>query len=282
MLAGLHGAAWGCVLGSGEDVGGAVARTLLDAARLGGAPGVRAARTLGVGAGGRVEVTPVRAWCAQVREGAREGSAPLLAVDNAQVGPWMCRPLAMGADVVAEALPAWLGAPGTLVCARTRAAGEAFLRAAGLEAPASGAQGPTPDGYARLLLATASARVQRRCDTALACAAYLEAHPAVAWVSYPGLPADAAQDAAHRTLEHGAGPLVGFGLVRAERARDVLARATADARLLGAPGAGLPGCDATRLSAGPAGGSLVLSCGLETPMDVVEALEAALLPGLPG
>ena len=276
VLGELHGASWARVVPSGcaEDL----AQAGDGAGCSDGCRPLARARTLFAGEDGRLEVTPVRSWCAQVREGASAASAapspaPLAVVRNDFAGPWACRPLAMGADVVVEDLATWLGVPGLLVCAHAGSAGEAYLRAEGLrtadEAPAMGEA-------ARILLATTSARMQRRCDTALACAAYLEAHPAVAWVSYPGLAADAAHDDAHRTLEHGAGTLMAFGLAEPARAAGVLARAGADGDLLGARACGLSACDATRLVAGPAAGCLVLSCGIETPMDVVAALEAAL------
>ena len=281
VLGTLHGASWACVM-PGVPAGGAA--DLIPAEGLAGQDGGRplaCARTLFAAEDGRLGVTPVRAWCAQVREAGVDASTgavvetPLVCVRNDFAGPWACRPLAMGADVVAEDLATWLGTPGLLVCAHARAAGEAYLRAEGLHAPEDE---PAVDAPTRVLLATASARMQRRCDTALACAAYLEAHPAVAWVSYPGLASDAAHDDAHRTLEHGAGPLVAFGLADAAHAGEVLAHAAADGSLLGAAACGLPACDATRLAAGPQAGGIVLTCGIETPMDVIEAVEAALAP----
>lgn len=282
VLGTLHGASWACIVPEVlVDGAAAFAQEEGLAGPDGGRPLARV-RTLFAAEDGRLGVTPVRTWCAQAREADADAGAsvlaetPLVCVRNEFAGPWACRPLAMGADVVAEDLATWLGTPGLLVCAHARAAGEAYLRAEGLRAPEG--EPATVDVLTRTLLATASTRTQRRCDTALACAAYLEAHPAVAWVSYPGLAADAAHDDAHRTLEHGAGPLVAFGLADAARGGEVLARAAADGGLLGASACGLPACDATRLAAGPQAGSIVLACGIETPMDVIEGVEAALAP----
>ena len=54
--------------------------------------------------------------------------------------------------------------------------------------------------------------MQRHCDNALAVAKHLQAHPKVAWVTYPGLenhPTSANADAA---LENGFGGVVVFGV----------------------------------------------------------------------
>jgi len=61
-------------------------------------------------------------------------------------------------------------------------------------------------------LETLSLRMQRHADNALAVAQYLEDHPAVAWVNYPGLPSHASYDRAQKYLPKGAGAVVGFGI----------------------------------------------------------------------
>jgi len=61
-------------------------------------------------------------------------------------------------------------------------------------------------------LETLSLRVQRHADNALALAAWLEKHPGVAWVSYPGLPGHRYHEAAKRYLRHGFGAVLSFGI----------------------------------------------------------------------
>lgn len=242
-------------------------------------------RTLGAGDDGRLlvgAVPPARTAVPAVDDSHActpplpEGG--LRVVDNSAVGPWMRRPLAKGADVVVERLSEWLGLAGVAVYARTDAAGSTFLEGAGLTGCAGGPSVPL-DGLASLALGTASLRMQRRCDTALVLASYLAAHPAVAWVSYPGLAQDPAHDEAHRALEHGAGPLVTFGLVPGVEAAGVLERAAALPCLAPAAPDAAPdapfACDLTRL-APASGGALLVDAGLETPMDVVRDLEVAL------
>jgi O-acetylhomoserine (thiol)-lyase len=61
-------------------------------------------------------------------------------------------------------------------------------------------------------LETLSLRVQRHVDNALELAHWLEAHPAVSWVSYPGLPHHPYHETAKRYLRHGFGGVLAFGI----------------------------------------------------------------------
>lgn len=61
-------------------------------------------------------------------------------------------------------------------------------------------------------LETLSLRVQRHVDNALELARWLEAHPQVAWVSYPGLESHPYHEQAKRYLKHGFGGVLSFGL----------------------------------------------------------------------
>lgn len=55
-------------------------------------------------------------------------------------------------------------------------------------------------------------RVPRHSENALAVAEFLEEHPAVEWVNYPGLPSHRDHDRAKRYLPKGHGAIVGFGI----------------------------------------------------------------------
>jgi O-acetylhomoserine (thiol)-lyase len=55
-------------------------------------------------------------------------------------------------------------------------------------------------------------RMPRHCENALAVARFLEQHPAVEWVNYPGLPQHPHHENAKRYLPNGAGAIVGFGI----------------------------------------------------------------------
>jgi O-acetylhomoserine (thiol)-lyase len=55
-------------------------------------------------------------------------------------------------------------------------------------------------------------RMQRHSENALAVAGFLQNHPAVAWVNYPGLPCSSYYELARKYLPEGGGALVTFGI----------------------------------------------------------------------
>ena len=61
-------------------------------------------------------------------------------------------------------------------------------------------------------LETLPLRQERHSSNALAVAQFLEAHPLVSWVTYPGLPANPSYPTASKYLKKGFGGIVGFGI----------------------------------------------------------------------
>lgn len=61
-------------------------------------------------------------------------------------------------------------------------------------------------------LETLPLRLRRHCENALAVARFLEKHPAVAWVNYPGLESHPDHARAKKYLREGAGAIIGFGI----------------------------------------------------------------------
>src|SRR5205085_8413103 len=61
-------------------------------------------------------------------------------------------------------------------------------------------------------LETLSLRMERHCQNALQVAQFLQEHPAVSWVRYPGLPGDPSYELAQRYLPCGAGAIFTFGV----------------------------------------------------------------------
>ncbi len=61
-------------------------------------------------------------------------------------------------------------------------------------------------------LETLHLRMPRHCENALAVARYLQAHPKVDWVNYPGLEGHAGHAHAKTYLPHGQGAILGFGI----------------------------------------------------------------------
>jgi O-acetylhomoserine (thiol)-lyase len=61
-------------------------------------------------------------------------------------------------------------------------------------------------------LETLHLRIPRHGENALAVAEYLEKHPLVNWVNYPGLPSSPEKERADKYLKKGAGAIIGFGI----------------------------------------------------------------------
>jgi O-acetylhomoserine (thiol)-lyase len=61
-------------------------------------------------------------------------------------------------------------------------------------------------------LETLPLRQKLHCANALAIAQWLQTHPSVSWVSYPGLPSDPSHTVAAKYLNNGFGGIVGFGI----------------------------------------------------------------------
>lgn len=61
-------------------------------------------------------------------------------------------------------------------------------------------------------LETLHLRMARHCQNALKVAQFLEKHPSVSWVNYPGLPSHKDHSNAKRYLPHGQGAIMGFGI----------------------------------------------------------------------
>ena len=61
-------------------------------------------------------------------------------------------------------------------------------------------------------LETLHLRMPRHCENALAAAQYLEKHPKVNWVNYPGLDSSPEKERASKYLRKGAGAIIGFGI----------------------------------------------------------------------
>jgi O-acetylhomoserine (thiol)-lyase len=175
---------------------------------------------------------------------ARDAKIPLI-VDNTLATPYLIRPIDYGADIVVHSATKYLGGHGNSMggaivdCGSFEWMGDA--RYPMLSAPRPEYNGMTLAetfgnfGFAiacRVLglrdlgpaispfnsfliltgIETLSLRMQRHCDNALAVARHLEGHPAVAWVSYAGLPSHRDHAKAQRYCPRGAGGLFTFGV----------------------------------------------------------------------
>jgi cystathionine gamma-lyase len=127
--------------------------------------------------------------------------------DNTFASPWVQRPLEHGIDLVMHSATKYLGGHSDLVggVLVAREAGELAERLGYLQNAVGGIQGPFDSFLALRGLKTLHLRMERHCTTAQAVAEFLESHPKVARVAYPGLASHPQHDLAKRQMRAGGG-----------------------------------------------------------------------------
>ncbi|WP_045758417.1 cystathionine gamma-synthase [Xanthomonas albilineans] len=113
----------------------------------------------------------------------------LVVVDNTFASPMLQRPLVLGADIVVHSATKYLNGHSDMVGGIAVVGDNADLaeRLAFLQNSVGGVQGPFDSFLALRGLKTLPLRMRAHCDNALALAQWLQAHPAVEQVIYPGL-----------------------------------------------------------------------------------------------
>ena len=131
----------------------------------------------------------------------------LTCADNTFASPWVQRPLELGCDLVMHSATKYLNGHsdmvgGVLVVGTNTELAEqlSFLQNA-----VGAIQGPFDAFLALRGLKTLGLRMQRHGENAAAVAAFLEKHPKVESVSYPGLPSHPQHDIARRQMRCGGG-----------------------------------------------------------------------------
>jgi cystathionine beta-lyase/cystathionine gamma-synthase len=135
-----------------------------------------------------------------------------LAVDNTFATPILQRPLALGATLVVHSTTKYLNGHSDVVGGAVITSDDALAERLRFVQKAVGGV-PSPfDCYLVLRgLKTLSVRVQRHVESARAVAAWLEGHPRVARVRYPGLAQGAERALAERQM-NGPGGMISFEL----------------------------------------------------------------------
>jgi O-acetylhomoserine/O-acetylserine sulfhydrylase len=184
---------------------------------------------------------------------AREHDLPLIVDNTFGTGGYLFRPLEHGANVVVESATKWIGGHGTSIGGVIVDGGNYNWgngKFPGFTEPSEGYHGlkfwdifgeGNPLGLPNVAFAirarveglrdfgaslspfnaflltqgleTLSLRVQRHVDNALALAQWLEKHPQVEFVEYPGLPSSPYHQLAKKYLKNGFGGILNFGVV---------------------------------------------------------------------
>jgi len=174
---------------------------------------------------------------------ATDAGVPFI-VDNTAASPYLCQPLQHGADIVVHSATKFMGGHGTTMGGVVIESGKfpwgngkfpsmtdpsagyhgvRFFETFGDFAYTMKARmevmrvfGPTlaPFNAWQLMqgLETLPVRMERHCCNAMAVATFLESHPAVAWVNYPGLKSNRYHALVNRYMPKGAGALLSFGI----------------------------------------------------------------------
>ena len=251
---------------------------------------------------------------------AREQGIPLV-VDNTMASPYLCQPFDWGADIVIHSMSKFLGGHGTAMGGVVVESGK-FDWAASGKFPAMTEPDPAYHGLSfhetfgdfgytmknhavglRDLGATISPfnaflilqgsetlplRMTRHVENAEKVAAYLAGHPAVAWVSYAGLPSHEQHALAKKYHPKGVGPVFTFGLkggyeagVKTVEACNLLSHLAnvGDTRSLVLHPASTTHRQLTeeqQIAAGAGPDVVRLSIGIETVDDIIADLDQAL------
>jgi O-acetylhomoserine (thiol)-lyase len=178
---------------------------------------------------------------------AHEAGIPLM-IDNTVASPYLCQPFKWGADIVVHSVTKYLGGHGTSMGGAIVESGKfpwgdqkVRARFPGMHEPSRGYHGvrffETFGDFAYTMRArmevmrtfgatlapfnawlllqgieTLPLRMDRHCANALKVAQFLNSHPQVAWVNYPGLPDDKYHALAKKYLPKGASGLLNFGV----------------------------------------------------------------------
>lgn len=174
---------------------------------------------------------------------AHDAGIPLM-IDNTVATPYLCRPFEWGADIIVHSLTKFLGGHGTSIGGIIVDSGKfdwangkfrelvepdptyhnlkfvetfgnlAYILKARVQLLRDLGPALSPFNAFQILqgIETLSLRMQRHCDNAQKVAQFLEDHPAVTWVNYPGLASHPTHALAKKYLQHGFGAIVGFGI----------------------------------------------------------------------
>ncbi|HEX7472725.1 MAG TPA: aminotransferase class I/II-fold pyridoxal phosphate-dependent enzyme [Candidatus Limnocylindrales bacterium] len=131
----------------------------------------------------------------------------LLVVDNTFASAYLCRPLELGADLVAESATKFMSGHSDALAGTVVGRHELIARVRAFQIDTGATLAPFAAFLILRGLTTLAVRMDRHTATATTLAAWLEAQPGVERVSYPGLPSHPQAELAARQLRAGGGML---------------------------------------------------------------------------
>ncbi|WP_224997948.1 cystathionine gamma-synthase [Cesiribacter sp. SM1] len=136
----------------------------------------------------------------------------LLAVDNTFCSPYLQRPLDLGADIVMHSVTKYIGGHSDVVMGALVLNDDAiFERLSFLQNACGAVPGPQDCFLVLRGIKTLHIRMQRHCENGRKVAEYLEQHPKVGKVYWPGLPNHPNHEVARKQM-HDFGGMISFTL----------------------------------------------------------------------
>jgi len=138
----------------------------------------------------------------------------LLGVDNTFASPVLTRPLELGADIVMHSATKYLGGHSDVLGGALVVGSQQLYDRLYFIANATGnVLGPFDSFLVSRGIKTLELRVRAQCATAMQIAQFLNEHPKVSRVLYPGLPDHPGHDIATRQMDGGFGAMLSFEVV---------------------------------------------------------------------
>jgi methionine-gamma-lyase len=209
-------------------------------------------------------------------------------VDNTFATPYLQRPLSLGADVVVHSTTKYLGGHGVVVGGIMTTTDDAIKdRAYDVIKDVGSSPSPFDAWLVNAGIKTLPVRMEKHCANALTIARYLEEHPKVERVYYPGLKDNPYHELAGRQMSNFGG-MVSFDIVGGiEAGRQLMDRIDVFTlavslgcvdSLIQHPASMTHACvpREKREKAGVTDGLIRISVGIEDAEDLIDALERAL------
>jgi len=134
-------------------------------------------------------------------------------VDNTFLTPYLLKPIPFGADFVVHSATKYIAGHGDVMAGVVASSRENCAVLSDLGKLVGGSLSPWEAWLAQRGLKTLPLRMERQCQNAARVAAFLEGHPAVAKVNYPGLPSHPQHELARRLYgDRGFGGMLSFDL----------------------------------------------------------------------
>ena len=161
----------------------------------------------------------------ELSETARERGA-VVAVDNTFASPYFQRPLSLGADIVVHSTTKYMGGHSDVIGGVVVTSKPDFYEGMKFyQNAAGGVPGPFDSWIVLRGLKTLAVRMRQHEENALAVAEFLQDHPQVEMVSYPGLPSHPQHELAKRQMSGFSG-MVSFTLKGGAKAAYAAVRKT--------------------------------------------------------